>query len=236
MTHHPFHRPDIELEDNASTTHDLRRDLNRLISATCTVIDVGSNRGQFATEILEIRPEANIYCFEPVEEAFVDLFELSRQVPNIHPYKKAVSRENGSATFYVTVGDEGSSLLEPIAGQPSKWLTTRKKEIVETIRLEQFISENLSTAMDGSCIDLLKTDAQGADLEVILSAGKYLTPTCIKAVLTEVNFANFYNAQYSFQDILAAMDKAGYRLGWFYPHRAHDMWLWWADALFIAKR
>ena len=38
-----------------------------------TIIDVGANEGQFAGYISKIFSEANIFCFEPLPEAFKEL-------------------------------------------------------------------------------------------------------------------------------------------------------------------
>jgi hypothetical protein len=84
-------------------------------------------------------------------------------------------------------------------------------------------------------IDLLKSDAQGADLDVLRSAGEFLIPEKIRSVLVEINFANFYHGQNPYYDVLALLDRSGYKPARFYPYRAHDGWLWWADALFIGK-
>ena len=43
-----------------------------------TIIDVGANKGQFASIIQKVFPEANIYCFEPVGEAFKELDKWAR--------------------------------------------------------------------------------------------------------------------------------------------------------------
>jgi hypothetical protein len=85
-------------------------------------------------------------------------------------------------------------------------------------------------------VALLKSDAQGSDLDVILSAGEFLNPKFIKSILVEINFTNFYHGQQHYYNIFSTLDNAGYRMAWMYPHRAHDEWLWWADVLFIDKQ
>ena len=83
---------------------------------------------------------------------------------------------------------------------------------------------------------MLKSDAQGNDLDVILSLGDFLKPNFVKAILVETNFTNFYHGQQNYYDIFSTLDNAGYRMAWMYPHRAHDEWLWCADVLFIGKQ
>lgn len=230
---HERHRPDLEAEDMAATTRQLERDLLRILDTESVVIDVGANRGQFAEEILTIVPVRTIYSFEPVEAPFDDLRKLADKHSQIVPAKKAVSQQTGVAAFFVTASDVGSSLREPLPGQPSQWLTVSQEVSVETTRLDDFI-RGLNPAVNE--IALLKSDAQGSDLDVILSAGEYLRPSFIKSILAEINFSSFYQDQDSYHDIFAALDRAGYRMAWLYPHRAHDEWLWWADVLFVGKQ
>lgn len=230
---HDLHRPDLEAEDMAMVNRLLERDLLRILDKDSIVIDVGANRGQFAEEILAIVPVKRIYSFEPVDGAYYELEALSKKYSQILPVRKAISSQNGTSSFFVTASDVGSSLLQPLPGQPSKWLTVDQKITVETLRLDYFIREQC--LQDDNGIALLKSDAQGSDLDVILSAGEYLTPGIIKSILVEINFTNFYLGQHSYHQIFSVLDKAGYRMAWFYPHRAHDEWLWWADVLFIAK-
>ncbi|MCT7968531.1 FkbM family methyltransferase [Laspinema sp. D1] len=231
---HEFFRPDLDAEDLDACSKAIKRDLLRILEPNSIVLDVGANRGQFALEVIEVFPEVKIFSFEPVPEAFNDLKLLGSTYQQITPINQAISSQVGSATFYVMESDVGSSLLEPIANQPSKWLTLNKKVTVDTTRLDTFVLQQKLDTL-GTPIKLLKTDAQGADLDVIKSAGKFLNPNSIETILVEVNFKNFYDNQQSFHEILAELDKNGYRLAWLYPHRAHDEWLWWADALFISK-
>lgn len=138
----------------------------------------------------------------------------------------------GELTFFLTEGDQGSSLLKPLPGQPSKWLTEQKTISVSSVRLEEFLDANISPE---ESVDLLKIDAQGADLDVISSAGSYLNPKSIKAIYTEINFVDFYEGQNSYHELFAFLDNAGYRLARLYPRYAHDGWLWAGDSLFIPK-
>jgi FkbM family methyltransferase len=229
---HEFHRPDLNLADHLASEIALTRDLSRLLGEGSVVIDVGANRGQFALDLLKIQPNSTIFSFEPLPEAFEDLQRLASVTPQIDARNYAISATSGESKFNVMESDVGSSLLEPVAGQPSRWLTPIKKISVNTIRLDQLLESELAHVGQ---IDLLKSDTQGTDLEVLLSAGRYLNPDRIKAVLVEINFVSFYKAQKSVHSIFHALDDAGYRLAWLYPHRDHNEWLWWADGLFIKK-
>jgi len=228
---HKFHRPDLEAADMQASSRQLQHDLSRILYPGSIILDVGANRGQFALEILEIISDVKIYSFEPVPDAYEELKSLSEHHRQIIPIKQAIAMQKGKADFFVMASDVGSSLLEPLPNQPSQWLTLNQKICVETTRIDDF----LKTQVPETEVALLKSDAQGSDLDVILSAGKSLNPQQIKSILVEVSFTNFYSDQQSYYDIFSTLDKAGYRMAWMYPHRAHDEWLWWADVLFMSK-
>lgn len=230
---HKFHRPDLEVEDHLANLSQFEGDLKRIIADNGVILDVGANRGQFANELLQIIPNVKIFSFEPVPDAYDELRLLSEKYSQIIPVEKAISIQGGLSTFYVTASDVGSSLLEPLPNQPSQWLTLEKQVTVQTIRLDDFMKHE-GLAVSGG-ITLLKSDAQGSDLDVIQSAGDFLKPDFIKSILVEINFTNFYHGQHNYYDVFSALDKAGYRMAGMYPHRAHDKWLWWADVLFIGK-
>lgn len=99
-----------------------------------------------------------------------------------------------------------------------------------TIRLDEFF-----TQMEITEVDLLKSDAQGFDAEVLRSAGKFMTPECVKAVLVEMNFSDFYEGQGPMGELFRDLSAYGYRLSAFYPHRNYEGWLWWADGLFLPQ-
>jgi len=229
---HPNHRPDIEQEDKRESCKWFSQDIKRLLCANSIVIDIGANKGQWAVDLLQIMAISRIYSIEPVPEAFYALRHKSITFPQIKPINVAISKESVKVPFFVTESDVGSSLLKPIDGQPSKWLTIKQNIMVDAVRLDEFI---LNEGLEGSPIDLVKIDTQGADQIVLESAGIFLSPRQIRAVLVEVSFVDFYHNQSRYPEIIAMLDAKGYRLARIYPWRAHDEWLWWADLLFIGR-
>ena len=234
MNSHAKHRPDFEAQDSAAIRERFTNDLKQILTSSSIVVDVGANRGQFAKEVLECVPVSAIYAFEPVPEAFHDLQKEAANRTAIKPIQMAVDKSTGKTHINVTMSDVGSSLLEPLPMQSSQWLTPCSKLMVKTTRLDDFLRTLLLT--DDQPVSLLKSDAQGYDLSVLTSAGEFLRPEYIRAVLVELNFAHFYSGQEKYHEVLALLDSKGYRLAWIYPHRAYDQWLWWADALFIGKQ
>ncbi len=221
---------DPDAENAAFQEAELAKDLARLLREDGVAIDIGANRGQFSSRLLESCPHLTIHCFEPVPDAFHDLEEAHRSNDSVTCHQKAVCKTDGSIPFHVMESDIGSSVLPPISGASSKWLQLDHVEEVDSTRLDSFFESN-----DLTFVDLLKVDAQGHDLEVCDSAGKFLTPESIGALLIEVNFRDFYEGQCEFPELIEFLKGKGFRLGWLYQHRSYDGFVWWADALFLPQ-
>jgi FkbM family methyltransferase len=231
---HAKHRPDIELIDTKAAKEIFAVDICRILGQPSVVLDIGANRGQFALNLLEIVDVKIINCFEPVPAAYKELERVAANEPRIRPFQAAISCKTEKLPFYVTESDVGSSLLKPISGQPSKWLTFDNRIMVDSYRIDYLIEKQIMGNLPG--IDLLKSDAQGVDKVVLESAGIYLNPDFIKGILVEVSFSDFYEGQDGYSDVFSLLDKKGYRPARIYPHRAYDDWLWWADVLFLKKQ
>lgn len=204
--------------------------LARILDAESVVFDVGANRGQFARQLLAAVP-CTMICFEPVQAAYDDLVAASRELPGITPVRLGIAETTGEVDFFVQQSDLGSSLLEPVAGQSSQWATASERQRVPVTRLDDYLDAHGPTF-----VDLLKTDCQGADAQVLRSAGRHLNPDRIGALLVELNFHAFYQGQDSMSDVLDVATEGGYFLAGFFRHVNREGWLWWADALFLPNR
>lgn len=210
---------------------ELHSDLSNILSPGDIIYDVGANRAQFANHILKIC-DGNIYCFEPVPADHDYLVELSSKEPRIHPVQLAITDDDvENVSFFVNKSSAGSSLLHPLEGQKSQWLTPDEKITAKASRLDKFIE----THNKGDLIKLLKVDAQGADLKVLRSAGSYLSPAHIEAVVVEINYHSFYEGQNRLDDIIKLMDDRNYFIAGIYRHYNHKGWLWWSDFLFLPR-
>lgn len=202
------------------------RDLERILNDDSIVIDIGAHIGEFSLAVRSIS-RGRIYAFEPVPDSFA---ALKRNIndENFFPINSAISLKDGLATFHITESLVGSSLLPPVEGQTSKFLNKTGSIEVKTLRLDCFIEQHKF-----SSVSLLKTDAEGYDLRVLESAGKFLEPNFVQAVLVEMSFHLFHQGQDKFYKVIELLTERGYFLAGFYPHFNHKNWLWWADVLFL---
>lgn len=152
------------------------------------VFDVGANNGESTFHWLD-DPEVILFAFEPNPILYQDLVQKSKTNPRYQPLNVAVSETEGESTFHLAgpvipsnpflhqpgIGNYGCSSLLPFAETVhQEWtnrpdfqsfadvtvLTVRLDTIIETYQIKQ--------------IDYLHIDAQGMDLSVLKSLGKYL--------------------------------------------------------------
>jgi FkbM family methyltransferase len=124
----------------------------------------------------------------------------------------AVALRDGTAELKVTAFDAASSLLDVDERVAAKWiggagmLDIVDRLPVHTIRLDTFMN-----GMGIRHVHFLKVDAQGADLDVVRSAGNRLVD--IDRITLEVTKAEqLYRGAASTEEVLAFMTERGFKL------------------------
>ena len=86
-------------------------------------------------------------------------------------------------------------------------------------------------------IDLLKMDAQGAELKILAGAQAMLARGAIDMVFSEVHFMESYEGAARFDQVMALLVQQGFQFHSFYGlnhnHRGQTTW---GDALFVHPR
>jgi FkbM family methyltransferase len=154
-------------------------DLARLTPAVTvrTVIDVGANEGQTARAILRAFPGAAVHAFEPVQGTFDVLRQAHGADPRVRLNRLVVSSEAGVAW----VQAESSSLNSHVV--PATAAGGARVESVDAVTLDDYCAQH-----DIARIDILKTDTEGHDLQVMKGARNLLAAGKIEWVLVEVTF------------------------------------------------
>jgi len=162
------------------------------------VVDIGSNRGQFALAVRRCAPSARIISFEPLEEPaeiFNQVFSGDGRVV-LHPV--AVAPDGGHKAIHISGRDDSSSLL-PITELQNKLFpgtaeaTTR---IITTAPLDQYV-----TAADLRGTALLKIDVQGFEMSVLRGCESLLP--LFSHIYVECSFVELYAGQAFAADIIA---------------------------------
>ena len=172
-------------------------------------IDVGAYRGEASRQAALDDSSLVVHAFEPVPALFE---ELNRGPTNYHVYPVAVSDRDGTALFRLNAFVAASSLLPLDEAARLAWtdghlLVEERKIIVPTVRLDTF--------MDGagiSEVEFLKVDAQGADFQVVSSAGARLKD--IRKIKLEVAITprQLYLGAADKATVTAFLEAEGFRL------------------------
>ena len=143
-----------------------------------TLIEVGAFDG---SDSLRYHNEGYVvYTFEPKKDLFEDLVNKTKHLTNYTVIPKAVSLVDGTTQFNICKSGGASSIL-PFRSEEEliKTWSIYRTDIhysgisyeVETTRLDTFIESN---NLNNTIIDFIHIDAQGVDLDVLKSLGKYI--------------------------------------------------------------
>jgi FkbM family methyltransferase len=172
-------------------------------------IDVGAHEGETTIRFAAARPDLIVYGFEP------NLAVASRTMGRLRNFvmlPMAVSPKDGIAEFKLSAFDASSSLLDMDQSVAAKWIGKKGQlDVVDrfqvpTIRLDTFMNR-----MGIKHVHFLKVDAQGADLDVIRSAGDRLAD--IDRITLEVTKdEQLYQGAADPKTVLAFMNDHGFEL------------------------
>jgi FkbM family methyltransferase len=141
------------------------------------ILDVGANEGQSALAFRGKYPEAIIHSFEPIKSTFSELKINTAKDKRIICHNYAL----GAVNEEVVVNIQKFSQTNSLTGSVNIPIPGCIKESVQVRRLSDVCAE-----IDLSKIDLLKTDTEGFDVNVLKGGESLLENFGIKMVLTEV--------------------------------------------------
>ncbi len=200
-----------------------------------TIFDIGANTGTSAIAYRELFPEAKIHSFEPTPKTFETLASKVDSDPLSHATKLAFSCSPGTGTFNVYPNSATNSLL-PMRAPETWWPGIERVSSTRVETIEVLITTlDLYTEQENiSRIDLLKTDTQGHDLNVLKGAAHLLANKKIGLLYVEAIFVPHYEGQDQFHDLTSYLFGHDYHLyDLFDCARREDGQLAWANALFL---
>jgi len=190
-------------------------------------LDVGANIGQTSLALIQRFPAATIHAFEPVSSTFEHLRAATRAYPNITCHRAGLSDRAGTIEFEAAPDSVFNSIAQPgRAADPAA-----PREFAPVITIDQFIAD-LGVAR----VDLLKTDTEGHDLNVLRGAADALARGTIRAVFTEVTFCRGNARNTYFPLVQEFLEPLGYRfiglydMHWFQTKRWNETF---CNALFV---
>jgi len=174
-----------------------------------TLIDVGSNKGQFSLAFRKLRPQAQIIAFEPLPEA-ADIYErLFVRDQRTELVRVALASRAEPGQFHVADRTDSSSLLRPGNGQERAFGVHPASTIdVSVKRLDDCVD---MTALHHPI--LLKVDVQGGELSVFEGCSSL---TSVDFIYVELSFVELYEGQPLFQEVCDYLVTRGFSVAGLY--------------------
>jgi FkbM family methyltransferase len=170
-----------------------------------TVLDVGAHEGQFARRIRNLLPEAELICFEPLDQPYAQLVRQFENQPRFRAIRCALGDKAGSFEIHHNEYSPSSSLL-PMADlhrQSFEFAVQQKSERIE-VRLLSEVARELQFEPPL----LLKLDVQGFEDKVIAGSGNVLES--VQVVIIEVSFRPLYLGGPLFDEIYRLLRERGF--------------------------
>ena len=177
--------------------------LLKKINTIETLIDVGSNKGQFILITKKFFPNISIHSFEPLNE------ELSIQKSilknnNIYYYNLALGNEENEDNIYITKRKDSSSLLKPKIGISEIYKTNEIRKIKISTIDKIFLNKNLKKPI------LLKLDVQGYEMNVLRGSNQYLRN--IDYIICEISYSDVYEKQAMSDEIINHLNTNNFEI------------------------
>jgi FkbM family methyltransferase len=187
------------------------------------IFDIGANVGQSIDRFRSLFSDSIIYSFEPDKFTFQTLQE-SHSGDGLHAFEIALGDKPGKAKLYLNTSKDMNSLLN---SEIPQWGQRDGEYEVTVSTVDKFCEEN-----DVMQIDLLKTDTQGFELQVLKGCSRMMLEKRINLVAMEVIFSNMYEGISPFDEVYKFMLNSGFRLVSFYEFHHFNQLANWSDALF----
>ena len=172
-----------------------------------TIFDVSAYVGQSIEKFKQIWPTAEIHSFEPNPSTFIELSQNWGDTCGIVLNNVALSDSNKMAPFHATRISEVASLLSPT--KRMRQISVEYKYDYELISIQTKTLDDYCIKSDCAGIDILKIDVQGSELAVLKGAHAQLQKRIISIIYVETTFADCYEGQTSYSDLVAYLSLCG---------------------------
>jgi FkbM family methyltransferase len=173
-----------------------------------TAFDVGANVGQTTQAITARFPGARVHAFEPVAATFTTLQRNTGHLDAVVTHRLALSDRNGSAVMTAAPDSPLNRFVSSTTGAESA-----PTERVDTQTLDRFCADH---AIDR--VDLLKVDAEGADLAVFQGAAGVFRDQRVAFVFAEVGFDRHDSGHVHLAVLFEHLTAAGFEPYAFYDY------------------
>jgi len=178
--------------------------LTKLVKPGQTIIDVGANIGYFSlTAAVLVGDSGRVIAFEPHPVAAGRLRQnvALNDLSNVEIVEAAVAHTPGSLRLFLGEDSEGSSLYD-LGLEPNLAVAD-----VRALTLDDYVvAERIGK------VDLLKIDAEGAEVNVLRGAQCLLSVPDAPAVIIEANPLTLQAAGESIDALRSKLQSLGYKI------------------------
>jgi len=178
------------------------------------VLDVGANKGQFATEIRECGYAGKIVSFEPLSHAHSELMRASAGDTGWEAYPRcALGDHEGEVEINIAGNSESSSILPMLELHRSTAPEAiyHGKETVSIKTLDAVAAQYLKDAR----APFLKIDTQGFEWQVLDGARQTLPH--VKGIAVELSLVPLYEGQHLWREVIDRLEAEGFTFWSFKP-------------------
>ncbi len=172
-----------------------------------TIVDIGSNRGQFALAAREFQPDAKIISFEPLSTPAAIYRAVFDGDARAVLHEVAIGPSLETKKMHVAARDDSSSLLEMSATQKENFRDQEEVDLaeVQVSPLDRFVApEDLVRPA------FLKLDVQGFELEALMGCESLIHH--FDYIYCECSFVELYIGQKFGAEIIAWLATKGFDL------------------------
>jgi FkbM family methyltransferase len=204
-------------------------DMKRFVPAggRPVILDVGANTGQSVKRFRKVFPSSIIHSFEPSQRIFDQLKVNIAGQEGVSAWNCGLGAAVGRQTFLENTHSDMSSFL---ALSKAGWGKIVQESTVEVTTADAFLAANQLER-----VDILKSDTQGYDFEVIKGAEQTMRRNAVGLLYFEFIFSEMYQNLPRFDEVFRHLTDRNFRLVSIYEMRHQNNLASWADALFVNR-
>jgi FkbM family methyltransferase len=172
------------------------------------IFDVGANEGDWTVLAAELMPGCEVHAFEVVPETFTRLARRVGGMPTVHANECGLSSSDGSITIHLGETSDTATACR-IAGMPFHDRYYSRQVEGRTMTGAEYLERH---GID--CVDLLKIDVEGMDLQVIRGFGDRLRD--VRVIQFEYGIFNIASHDL-LSDFYRHLHEHGFKVGKIFP-------------------